>query len=392
MRILYLCGNYGLDLEKMLGPKLSGLKKAGHQPILVTVQKEKELPSYQSFEVHILEHKYARGFIHRIIPYIGLIDSLNVFLTIRKIHKRNPIDVIHERYTGLSWGGILASKFYNIPLIMQMVGPGIEEKEIQGYRINSSQKYTLLVHQKLMMKSQQCLILISRKIAEFIKIKRGWKIPSWYVIHDGAATRFDYNQQKIDELRIKYKLMGYKVIIYTGSLYRWYGILRIIKAFKIVTTQVPDVKLLLIGDGDAISEITEYIEQNNIQDKVIIIQTVPHSEMNIFLQIADIALAHYIDKHTYTGNTAKISEYMAAGKVIVVTPNMDELITNGITGFISPTFVIEDYAKTIIKALNHNDKKLIGKNARDLILKQYTWNHYIEKLLNIYKIAKRQKK
>jgi len=394
MNIVYLCANSGLDLEKMLGPKihiqaiLRGLKNQNINPTLVAVQKSDSIQGYEEFEAVILPHRYLRGFVHRIIPYTGIVDSLRIFLKILTLNRTRHFDLIHERYTGLSWGGMLTAKCLRIPYILQMVGPGIEEKEIQGNKIKGSKKAILLFHQKLMLNNQQGLIIISRKIADFIKTRRGWKIPNWQVIPDSADSNFEYNQQNIEVIRNKYDLDGYKVLIYSGSLYRWYGILQVIKAFKIVTDQIPKVKLLLIGNGDAINEIINYTIQNDIQDQVKIIPPISRPELHNYLQLSDIALAHYIKEHNYTGNTAKISEYLAASKVVVTTPNMNELVKDGYTGFISPSFSIEDYAKTIIRALNCENKKIIGENAHNLILKYYTWNHYIEKLLKIYKYTK----
>ena len=73
--IVYLCANPGLDLDKMLGPKihiqaiLRGLKSAGVNPTLIAVQNAKSLKEYEEFETVILPHHYLRGFVHRIIPY-----------------------------------------------------------------------------------------------------------------------------------------------------------------------------------------------------------------------------------------------------------------------------------------------------------------------------------
>ena len=204
MNILYLCGSYGLDLDKMLGPKihvqsiLSGLKKNGHKPILVAVQKQNSLPSFKKFEHYIIKHSYLKGYIHRIIPYTSFLDSLRVFLKIWGIHKKSPIDIIHERYTGLSWGGILASKLIGIPLLIEMNGPGIEEKKIQGTSISLSRKWILIKNQLALIRQTSSLILASEAIADFIYKKRNWKLPKYPVllncandikIDTGKATR-----------------------------------------------------------------------------------------------------------------------------------------------------------------------------------------------------------
>ncbi|NLA23013.1 MAG: hypothetical protein GX870_08235, partial [Candidatus Marinimicrobia bacterium] len=104
--IVYLCANPGLDLDKMLGPKihiqaiLHGLKTQNINPVLVAVQKSGSVQDYHEFEKVILPHRYLRGFVHRIIPYTGIVDSLRIFLKIIALNRTKHFTLIHERYTG----------------------------------------------------------------------------------------------------------------------------------------------------------------------------------------------------------------------------------------------------------------------------------------------------
>lgn len=392
MRILYLCGNYGLNLEKMLGPKihilsiLSGLEKAGHQPILVAVQKEKELPSYLMFEVHVLIHQYMRGFIHRIIPYTGLIDSLNVFFTIRKIHKQTPIDIIHERYTGLSWGGVLAAKIFKIPFVLEMNGPGIEEKTIQGNPIKPSKKRLLLINQKVLLSYNDRLILASQLISNFIYDRRGWKLPKYYVLLNGAELPEPITQDEKSAIRRQYNAEDHPLFLYSGSLYRWYGSLNIVKAFQIALTRFPDLKLAIIGSGDAEDEMRNFIRNHHLESSIYMKGTMAHSDLQKVIQSMDICLVYYPGDPTYFGTSTKITEYMAAGKPVISTPHMFEIIDDGITGFLSKSSAPEDFAGKLIEVLkNTNFALTVGENAHIKIENRYLWKHYIHNLLNIYK-------
>ncbi|PIS27639.1 MAG: hypothetical protein COT43_09475, partial [Candidatus Marinimicrobia bacterium CG08_land_8_20_14_0_20_45_22] len=163
--IVYLCANSGLDLDKMLGPKihiqaiLRGLKIKNINPTLVAVQKSDSVREYDEFETVILPHRYLRGFVHRVIPYTGIVDSLRVFLRIVALNRKKQFALIHERYTGLSWGGVLAAKFLKIPFVLEMNGPGIEEKSIQGNPVKPFKKWLLLINQKVLLSYCSELIL-----------------------------------------------------------------------------------------------------------------------------------------------------------------------------------------------------------------------------------------
>lgn len=392
MNILYLCGSYGLDLDKMLGPKthvqaiLRGLTNAEHKVTLLAVQETDILNDYSEFEHYVIKHKYIRLFLHKIIPYTGFLDSIRVFWKIFLLNRNAKIDIIHERYTGLSWGGIISSKLLGIPLVVQMVGPGIEEKKIQGNPVDGIKKWILIQHQKVLLKNQSALILVSKKIVDFVYTSRGWKIPKYYVIPNGADEKTNADISRANDIKSRFNTWDYKVFIYTGSLYKWYEVINIVKAFRIVLKKIPNIKLIMIGNGDAINEIKTYISKYNLENNIIIISAIPHNEISNYILISDICLVYFPEILNYTGNTTKIFEYMAIGKPIISTPNMNDIIQHGINGLFSQSYSPKDYANLMESAIiNYEKVKEIGLNAKQDFLNKYTWNIYISTLVRIYK-------
>ncbi len=395
--IVYLCANPGLDLDKMLGPKvhiqaiLRGLKSAGVNPTLIAVQNTKSLKEYEEFETVILPHHYLRGFVHRFIPYTGIVDSLRIFLKIIALNRTKHFTLIHERYTGLSWGGVLAAKFLRIPLVLQMVGPGIEEKTLQLNPLKPSRRWLALLNQKYLFSNCDHLILVSKQIASFIYQKRGWILPKHSVILFGPDLLDPLSEAKKTTIRRQIGAEDRPLFIYSGSLYRWYGTLDLVKAFHLALQKRPDLKLIIVGSGDEENTIREYIQKKSLTDSVLLIGVVPHAELLKIIQAVDYCLVFYPGEPTYFGNSIKVIEYMAAGKPVISTPQMIEIIEDGVTGFMSKTASPEDFAAKIEEVVSKPDlARTVGENARNLISSHYTWNHYIEKLIKIYKATLNQ--
>lgn len=397
MNIIYLCGHHGLDLDKMLGPKthiqaiLRGLKASHINPTLLAVQKSDSLSGYEEFETVILPHRYLRGFVHRILPYTGILNSLRVFVTIMRLNRTKHFALIHERYTGLSWGGLLAAKVLRIPYILQMVGPGIEEKALQLNPLKPSQRWLATLHQRLLLNHCSHCILNSSLIADFIYKRRGWRLPRYRVILNGAKIPNPILEKEKTAIRKSLGAENEPLLLYSGSLLRWYGTQDLVKAVHLAIKNIPKLKLVLIGSGDEKTVIKKYINQHQLSDAIILMDTIPQEELLKIIQAVDFCLVYYPGEPTYFGSSTKVIEYMALGKPVIASPHMHEIITDGITGFISRTADPEDFAAKIVEVVKQPDlAKSIGANARELILRQYTWDHYIDKLLRIYEQALKQ--
>jgi len=389
--IVYLCANPGLDLDKMLGPKihiqaiLRGLKSQNINPTLVAVQKSDAVQNYTEFETVILPHRYMRGFVHRIVPYTGIVDSLRIFLKIVALNRTKHFALIHERYTGLSWGGVLAAKFLRIPLVLQMVGPGIEEKALQLNPLKPSKRWLALLNQKYLFANCNHLILVSKLIASFIYAKRGWRLPKYSVILNGSDIPEPLSSEEKIAIRRQFGAEDRPLFIYSGSLYRWYGTLDLVKAFHMVLQKRPDLKLIIVGSGEAQQEISNYIQCYHLNNSIIMTGVLTHDLQLKYVQSADFCLVYYPGAPTYHGSSTKAMECMASGHPVICTPQMVEVIRDGITGFMSNTSDPEDFAKKILEVLdNPEEVKIVAENGRQLISNKYTWNHYLDNLADIY--------
>ncbi|HPD26377.1 MAG TPA: glycosyltransferase family 4 protein, partial [Candidatus Marinimicrobia bacterium] len=273
----------------------------------------------------------------------------------------------------------------------QMVGPGIEEKTLQLNPLKPSRRWLALLNQKYLFSNCDHLILVSKLIASFIYQKRGWILPKHSVILNAQDLPELLSETEKTTIRRQIGAEDRPLFIYSGSLYRWYGTLDLVKAFHLALQKRPDLKLIIVGSGDEENTIREYIQKKSLTDSVLLIGVVPHAESLKFIQAADYCLVFYPGEPTYFGSSSKVIEYMAAGKPVISTPQMIEIIEDGVTGFMSKTASPEDFAVKIEEAVSKPDlAQTVGENARNLISSHYTWNQYIEKLIKIYKATLNQ--
>jgi glycosyltransferase involved in cell wall biosynthesis len=66
------------------------------------------------------------------------------------------------------------------------------------------------------------------------------------------------------------------------------GHVYLLQAFEKVCKQIPNVKLLLVGDGENKSELLRFIDKKRLNDKIIFTGLIPTNEMPSVISLIDI--------------------------------------------------------------------------------------------------------
>lgn len=124
--------------------------------------------------------------------------------------------------------------------------------------------------------------------------------------------------------------------------------------------QVEDAFLAIVGDGDVVPQLMDYVQRNHLEEKVFFLGKKPYSEMLAISRLADIGLS--LDKGTninYQNSLPnKIFDYIQAGTPILAS-DMKE-VKHIIEGYQVGEVVREVTSAELAKKLNillKNDKK-----------------------------------
>lgn len=90
----------------------------------------------------------------------------------------------------------------------------------------------------------------------------------------------------IENFKKKHSIRG-KLFLYTGQLIQRKGILELLYAWRIFTSQGLDATLMLVGDGDKRLEVIKYISKNNLNN-VRIVSKVDYDQIVSYYAAADI--------------------------------------------------------------------------------------------------------
>ena len=112
-----------------------------------------------------------------------------------------------------------------------------------------------------------------------------------------------------------------QVVTFIGTLYKFSGLDGFIRKFPQVIAEVPEVKLLIVGDGPQRPELERIITKLGLEGRVIITGFQPYETMPQYINLAAVCINPFL----YTNATrdifpGKIIQYLACGKATVATP------------------------------------------------------------------------
>ncbi len=294
--------------------------------------------------------------------FVGLINKTDLFYA-------NDLDTLAPMF--------LLSKLKKKPLIYDSHELFCEVPELKSSRIKKSiwQKLEGYIIPKL-----QTCITVNVSIAKIYEAK--YNVP-FYIIRNIS----DFDQSFIPKSRVQLSLPeDKKIILLQGAgINVDRGAEELIDAMEFVQNAV----LYIIGSGDVWENLKQKVSFNkSIQNKVVLINKLPKSELINYTFNADIGLS--IDKNTNLNYLYslpnKIFDYIQA-EIPILASRLPE-IENIILQYKIGDFIDDHNPKTIANKLNemlYSQQLSSYKKYLAIAKKEITWKSEKEKLLTIIK-------
>jgi len=192
---------------------------------------------------------------------------------------------------------------------------------------------------------------------------------------DGSGIRKKYGVGENDLL-----------MLYMGWLYHFSGLKELATALAKTIDSRPDIKLLIVGDGDAYNDLKDLIEKHRLDRNVIMAGKQPYSHIPRFIAASDVCLltAYKNEKIMQDIVPIKMYEYMAMGKPVIATDLPGIKLEFG-TG--NGVIYVNDSEEALKKAIELKDSGALsdyGRSARVFAVK-FDWEditNYFENILN----------
>ena len=302
-----------------------------------------------------------------------------IFFEAIKLLEKHDYAAVHAfQASGAAGAGWLLKYFYpKLPFIVTLQeGKNLQE---QGFLIN--------FFRKLILKKADRATAISQYLRNYIlSVNKNLKvdvIPNGVNIDD-FSRNFSYGELTDLENKLGIKPDD-KVIVSVSRLVWKNGLDLLIEAIKILNfkLQVPNSKLLIIGEGPLEKSLKSKVKSLKLDDRVIFTGSVENQDLPIYLKISDV----FVRPSRSEGLGISFLEAMAANVPIVATKigGIPDFLEDRKTGLFC-SGEPEDIAFKI-RIILENDKlrgELVN-NARALVAEQYNWDKIAVEFDKLYK-------
>jgi starch synthase len=170
------------------------------------------------------------------------------------------------------------------------------------------------------------------------------------------------------------------LILFFGRIRKYKGLEYLIKAEPLIIKEIPDLKIVIAGEG-------EFMEYENIKDKsnfIVYNHYITYKKGAELFQKSALIVLPYVDA---SQSGVVITAYGFKKPVIVTNVgSIPEIVDHEKTGLIVSPRNAEELARAIIKLLK--DKKLrrtMGENAYKKLEAEMSWEQIAERIIKVYK-------
>jgi glycosyltransferase involved in cell wall biosynthesis len=302
--------------------------------------------------------------IHRIplkkIRFIGVICFW--FRILLEIKKTNP-DIVHIQSISTALPGLFSKIALKKPFIVWA----------QGSDIYLPDKFTKLIS-KIVLKNASTVIALSKDMKT--KMNDIYKREDTVILPNGIELA------KFQNICPRKQNDKTKSIIFVGTLRPVKGVKYLIEAMNIIHENLPDTKLLIVGDGPDREKLKRLVQELNLQSCTHFAGKVSNEEIPEYMAQADLFALPSLSESFGIVNI----EAMASGLPIITTNvgGLPEIVINGKNGFLVEPKNSKALAEKVILLLNDIDlcKKISAANK--LTAENYSWYSISKELQKIY--------
>ena len=177
------------------------------------------------------------------------------------------------------------------------------------------------------------------------------------------------------------------VLISVRSWEPLYGVDVLVRAFVRAAQQIPELRLILLGNGSQAPLIRQILEQGGVSERVFFGGQVGQADLPPYYNAADL----YISTSHSDGSSVSLMEALACGKPVLVSdiPSNREWVTPGQQGWWFTDGSVDELTAGILQAYEmRSELAQMGSTARYLAEQRADWKKNRQILLNAYEQAR----
>ncbi|MDH5762869.1 MAG: glycosyltransferase family 4 protein [Nitrospinota bacterium] len=292
-------------------------------------------------------------------------------------------DILYTRLQSMEWMATILKSIFRFKYVVEVNGLAPVEMKINA--VSKGWIVFISLMERIIYKLSDQVVVPSVLIRDYLFKNYGLNKDSVLVVSNGANPEFSRPMDKTEcRKQLKLPLNG-NYLVFVGSLKQWHGIDRLIPLMPTLVEKIPNLHLLIVGDGEKKNDMKRRIDEICMSRNIILAGRIPFEQVHVYINAGDICLAPYFEEGlNETGiSPLKIFEYMACGRPIISNPvgGLDTLFSQHKIGVMVNSMDPLDWEKPIIELLGDPEKmKTLGDNGYRAVQTDYSWEAICKKI------------
>jgi glycosyltransferase involved in cell wall biosynthesis len=360
-------------LSNYLGRVSTALADCGHDVHVYTRSTENGDCTHRGVHVHrvlpvwdrrmILDH--ADPFVPRSLyfPYQYLKAAWCLARRVKRDHRANRFDVV--QVANVMSVGFFLRKLFGTPVVVRMSSYRPECDEHSGNAATLSTRIRSKMEERSVRNRRYVYApseYVAKKVSDACRLKRVAVIETPYFVET----------EEHDRSRLMETVSGRRFALFFGTLSQLKGVHVLARAMTPWMDSCPEIELVLIGrdaGGVGCSSMKEFVRScaGRHADRVHVLDALRHEQLYPFISEAEFVVLPSLVENLPNA----LLESMGHGKVVIGTTgsSFEQLVSDGISGFLVPPGDVSALAAAMIKAtrLGSQDRHRIGRAAAQCI-------------------------
>jgi glycosyltransferase involved in cell wall biosynthesis len=295
--------------------------------------------------------------------------------------KTTGFDLIYARHGISTVPALLLGRLRKVRVVIEVNGILEDEHRMSGKgRIHLSLMRYL---DRLAFTKPARVVTVTSELKEhIIELYGGSHAAKIDVVRNGVNTELFRPMDKAAARKTLGLPASGPYICFVGSLSSWQGVDSLITAFPEVMKEHPDVRLIIVGDGDMRSGLER--QASHLGEAVIFTGTVPNAKVPTYIAAGDVCV---LPKRTLKSGYSplKLYEYISCGRPVVVSRNKGLEIVEGIRiGILTEPDDPSSLASGIIRVLSdEKEASEMGRRGREYVERECGWDRVAERVLAV---------
>jgi glycosyltransferase involved in cell wall biosynthesis len=228
-------------------------------------------------------------------------------------------DAIYQRHRRFSLVGAALSQLSGKPLILEYNGS--EEFATKYWSSKTPLTGRVALCEEASLRTAARILVVSN-VDRLALIERGIE-PTRIVENPNGVDAERFAVGGGGEVRRRHGIRDDAVVAgFVGTFGPWHGAPVLGRAFSLVAREIPNLHLLLVGDGREREPTLQYLRQGGVESRVIVAGRISPPDVSAYLDACDLLISPHVPLPAgveFFGSPTKLFEYMAAGKGIVAS-------------------------------------------------------------------------